>query len=554
MAQLKDLLVTGAARILGKLYASEFVGKLTGNADSATKATKDSANQQINTTYIKGLSVSGKTITYTKGDNSTGTINTQDTNTTYSTGTTSYSGTTKLYAGTGSATDGTMTQKAITDGLNSKSGTGHTHNYAGSSSAGGVANSAAKLAAARTVSGGTDITMSFNYDGSGNSGASIGYYNCNANKGNTNHYPFHRFAKLDTIAGSYTDKVTTFLITQDYVGGGFGIVRVALRTENTGAVSSGEIKWLVRSGLAADSVQMGLYNVFGSTYADLFFKSSGTYTGTVFRAIANGNRGSVSRTWVLISSYEVNDTTSSDKKKSNEVYASIASAATALHKKAYSITVSGSDSGSTSYANSAGNSTKWNGYTLDIATANTKDTWLLVANNNMIQHKLTTDFADSKHTHDLNTMINTLTTGNAAPQDNDYYIAQYIGGGTTTTTYHRRPHSALWTYIKEKTDNIYSSKNHTHNYAGSSSAGGNANAAVKLATARSINGTNFDGSGNITTANWGTARTITVGNTGKSVNGSGNVSWSLGEIGIHVSKTVPTASDGKNGDIWIVYE
>ena len=51
MAQLKDLIVSGAARVLGKLYASEFVGKLTGNADSATKATKDSDNQQINTTY-----------------------------------------------------------------------------------------------------------------------------------------------------------------------------------------------------------------------------------------------------------------------------------------------------------------------------------------------------------------------------------------------------------------------------------------------------------------------------------------------------------------------
>ncbi len=72
---------------------------------------------------------------------------------------------------------------------------------------------------------------------------------------------------------------------------------------------------------------------------------------------------------------------------------------------------------------------------------------------------------------------------------------------------------------------------HTHNYAGSSSAGGNANAAVKLATARTINGTSFDGSANITTANWGTARTLTIGNTGKSVNGSANVSWSLSEIG-----------------------
>lgn len=53
-------------------------------ADSATKATQDSAGQQINSTYIKSLSVKGRTITYTKGDGSTGTITTQDTNTTYS--------------------------------------------------------------------------------------------------------------------------------------------------------------------------------------------------------------------------------------------------------------------------------------------------------------------------------------------------------------------------------------------------------------------------------------------------------------------------------------
>lgn len=52
-------------------------------ADSATKAIQDSAGQQIKTTYIKNLSVSGRTITYTRGDGTTGTITTQDTNTTY---------------------------------------------------------------------------------------------------------------------------------------------------------------------------------------------------------------------------------------------------------------------------------------------------------------------------------------------------------------------------------------------------------------------------------------------------------------------------------------
>ena len=53
-------------------------------ADSATKATQDDAGQQIDSTYIKSLSVNGRTITYTKGNDSTGTITTQDTNTTYS--------------------------------------------------------------------------------------------------------------------------------------------------------------------------------------------------------------------------------------------------------------------------------------------------------------------------------------------------------------------------------------------------------------------------------------------------------------------------------------
>ena len=60
---------------------------------------------------------------------------------------------------------------------------------------------------------------------------------------------------------------------------------------------------------------------------------------------------------------------------------------------------------------------------------------------------------------------------------------------------------------------------------------GNSSTSTKLATARTINGTGFDGSANITTVNWGTARTLTIGSTGKSVNGSGNVSWSLSEIG-----------------------
>jgi hypothetical protein len=341
------------------------------------------------------------------------------TNTTYSVGTSSYLGITKLYTETGSATDGTMTQNAITSALNGKSPTSHTHNYAGSSSSGGAANSANKLATARTVSGGTDITLSFNYDGSGNSSANIGFYSSSASVGDKNNYPFHRFAKLDTIAASYSDKSTTFFISQDYSGGGFGIVRIVLRTNNSSLASTVEVKWLVRCGLSADSVQVGIYNVFGKTYADAFFKTGGSYAGTCFRTLASGARGGISRTWVLVNSSEVSGTSATDAKTSTECYATIAAAGTALHKQAYSSIVSGTDSGTASYANSAGSA-------------------------------------------------NSVAWGN-------------VTGKPST----------------------FAPSSHTHNYAGSSFAGGAATSAIKLSTPRKIGNASFDGTADITLSQMG---------------------------------------------------
>lgn len=321
----------------------------------------------------------------------------------------------------------------------------HTHHYAGSSSAGGAATSANKLATARTVSGGTDVTLSFNYDGSGNSSANIGFYSSSASVGNTNNYPFHRFAKLDTITGSYVDKSTTFFISQDYSGGGFGIVRITLRTNDSKTVSSVEVKWLVRSGLNADSVQVGLYNVYGKTYADAFFKTGGSYAGTYFRAIASGARGGASRTWVMVSSSETNGTTTSDPKTSAECYASIASAGTKLHNQAYSATISGSDTGTASYANSAGS----------VAWANVSGR------------------PSSMPASDVPAWAK-------ASSKPSYSWGEITGKPSTFTP-----------------------ASHTHNYAGSSSAGGNANAAVKLATARKIGSASFDGTADITLSQMG---------------------------------------------------
>lgn len=49
------------------------------NATNATKATQDSAGQTINTTYVKSVTASGRTVTVTKGNGTTSTFQTQDT-------------------------------------------------------------------------------------------------------------------------------------------------------------------------------------------------------------------------------------------------------------------------------------------------------------------------------------------------------------------------------------------------------------------------------------------------------------------------------------------
>ena len=77
---------------------------------------------------------------------------------------------------------------------------------------------------------------------------------------------------------------------------------------------------------------------------------------------------------------------------------------------------------------------------------------------------------------------------------------------------------------------LFSRANHVH--PEQTTITGNAGTATRLQTFRTINNTNFDGTVNITTANWGTARNVTIGNhTVTGFNGSGNLSMTLAQIG-----------------------
>lgn len=124
MAQLKDLIVTGASRFIGNIY-----GTLKGNADTATALTTSagSTTQPVYFSSGKPVAITGTIANSTSGNAATAT---------------------KLQTARTISLTGSVTGSGSFDGsgnLSIATTTNHTHNYAGSSSAGGSATSAVKL-------------------------------------------------------------------------------------------------------------------------------------------------------------------------------------------------------------------------------------------------------------------------------------------------------------------------------------------------------------------------------------------------------------------------
>ena len=212
---------------------------------------------------------------------------------------------------------------------------GHTHNYAGSSSAGGVANSAAKLSTARSIALGGLSSGSANFDGSGN--ITIDNWGYGTKKYVTTDSmsaPYFRIAYCED-KGSYSDRSMIFVIDSGYNDGGFGIVKVSLRNNNISTANQSicVLKWLVRQGFAANQLLVkGNAPAGGAQYADLYFKATGTYQAVSVTVLSMGGRGSKSRCWTF----------EEGAPRANPDI------------RTYSYTVEGSDGGTSSYANSAG--------------------------------------------------------------------------------------------------------------------------------------------------------------------------------------------------------
>ena len=73
--------------VLSGIFASKShrhnANEIDGTVSRATSATNDSTGQNIASTYVKELTVNGRTVTVKRGNNTTYTFQTQDTNTTY---------------------------------------------------------------------------------------------------------------------------------------------------------------------------------------------------------------------------------------------------------------------------------------------------------------------------------------------------------------------------------------------------------------------------------------------------------------------------------------
>lgn len=392
MAQLKSLIVNGSSRFLNKTYLNDSINSavstdlyLSGNQGKAIINSSANAGNYVmlakmnsaNGYFTQGSYQNKYLLQYTSKASVDAGANSISKSVTLldETGNTVFPGSITASNFVGSLSGNSLSANKLStarnignasfDGTSSitltqmgASAIGHTHNYAGSTSVGGIANSAAKLATPRTVTANGDFIGIYSIDGSTNISYDLYNYYGKHLVDNTNNYSYHRIAKLDTITSSYADRASTLYITQDFNGGGYGIARVSLRTNSSPAVSSVEVQWLVRKGLTADCLQAGIFNVYGSTYADLFIKTSGAYASTIVRAVASGGRAYIRRTWILTNSSEVNNTTTSDKKTSTECWKTISEAATELHGKAYSEIITANDAGVVHSANKLTSSRK----------------------------------------------------------------------------------------------------------------------------------------------------------------------------------------------------
>ena len=509
--------------IQDNLTSTDTDQSLSANQGKVLKGLVDSKAPASHThKYASGFSVSGTTVTVSYGDGTSSTFKTQDTDTTY----TDMKGATADVAGTnglvpapaagdqtkylqangtwttpqdttydnfvgstasagGSAglvpgpganvlnqylkSTGTWGQVAWSE-ISGKPSTfapsAHTHNYAGSASAGGSANSAVKLDTA--TAGSTTQPVYF----SGGKPVAIGYTiqsNVPAN-------------------AKFTDTNTTydvFKAATASAAGGTGLVPAPAKGQQ-GYYLAGDSTW---KAFSKSTVGLGnVDNTADSAKSVKYATSAGSATNDAkSQAITSYIRG-LSVSGHTITYTKGDGTTGTITTQDTDTTYTDMTGATASAAGTHGLVPAPAKGDQAKFLRADGTwqvpANTWRSIQDNLTSTATDQS--LSAN----QGKVLKGLVDSKveNTEDgANGLLSKLTTTlSDTPTDDTYFVRQDTLG---TNTFGRVKFSTLWTYIKSKGDSAYQVKgsyaaaSHTHKYAGSASVGGSANSAVKLDTA-----------------------------------------------------------------------
>ena len=116
------------------------------------------------------------------------------------------------------------------------------------------------------------------------------------------------------MSGQWIDRVAILDLHRKCNGGGYGRIKVSLRTNSTNSAVDISAVWLYRYGFAVDQIAIVQNGNTGSqVWADIYLKCSAYARTTVYQVEGD-------RLWTLVSSSERQNTTTTDKKGSTEVY------------------------------------------------------------------------------------------------------------------------------------------------------------------------------------------------------------------------------------------
>lgn len=659
----------------GHVVANVFEGNLQGNADTSTQVYATETNPTTATNYnLVFTSATATGNTHLRINNADAYLRIQE-------GTVDAQGYESLYLGNAVVT-GTAGNKmgriilysansgsdniqpvnhtgALTHNLPSSSGTllnsanytSYTVTKTGTGASGNwginITGSAAKLTTPRSFSiTGDTVASAVNFDGSANVQLSTMRRGCSVGQSSsTSTNPWYKFADI-TVDSSYVDKHIIFFVYSSYSDSSnmMGILKAHVKTSSTGTFDVGELKWLVRSSSITNADFVLAYNNTSPAKVELWCKCDVGYRGYHFDVIAEGDRGSRStRIWNLYNTWTAGSAAEPTAGFTQVTSTAItivnntsgnASSATKLQTArkingvdfdgTKDITIDAGGSGGHTILNSSGTAMtqrsklRFNNATVTddanndvtiITPSGTSGNYLPLTGGTLsgnlyfnhtsssksgeigwtagtVRQKLLINdgaaeifvFQQSKDSGQ--TWLDLMTIKNDSEVEATTFTGALNGNAKTATTLQTARTingtsfngsanitTANWGTARNigivnsdgtgtaVTTSVNGSANVNLKLPATIKATltGNASTATTLANARTINGTSFNGSANITTANWGTARTITIGNTGKSVNGSANITWSLSEIGAaassHTHSYLPLSGGTMTGTI-----